>query len=213
MTAMAADDVQYDREIPLFPLDTVLFCGGRLPLRLYEPRHLDVISRCLKAGHGFGVVLTRQFRDIRMAPTLREDAAARVGLFAIGTYATVVDFNALEHGTLGIVCRGEAKFRVVDSSVAPGGALVGRVRFLPEERPQALAAEHERLLDLLRELMLQPNVRRLDLSVNFDDARSVSWRLAELLPLEPEIKQGLLQMNLPRERLTEIARLVDHMRG
>jgi uncharacterized protein len=213
MAVMAVNDAKHDLEIPLFPLDTVLFCGGRLPLRLCEPLHLDLISRCLKAGHGFGVVLTRQLREAAMAPTLREDAAARAGIFAVGTYATVVDFNALDHGMLGIVCRGEAKIRVVDSFTEPGGALIGRVRYLPEERPQALAAEHERLLDLLRELMLQPDVRRLDLNVNFDDARSVSWRLAELLPLEPEIKQGLLQMHLPRERLTEIARLIDHMRG
>jgi uncharacterized protein len=209
---MALDDAT-QREIPLFPLETVLFSGGRLPLRLYDPRHLDMIARCLKRAHGFGVVLTRQFRAAAKAPALREDAVARAGIFAIGTYATVVDFNPLDHGMLGIVCRGEAKFRVLDSFADATGQLLGSVRFLPEERPQALAAEHQPLLDVLRELMLQPSVQRLRLNVNFDDARSVSWRLAELLPLEPEIKQGLLQMNLPRERLTELARLVNHMRG
>jgi uncharacterized protein len=213
MTAMAVDDAKHDREIPLFPLETVLFSGGSLPIRVFEPRYLDMVSRCLKADHGFGVVLTRHFLDTTMAPSLREDAAARAGIFAVGTYATIVDFHPLEHGMLGIVCRGDAKIRVVDSHTGRDGLLWGRVRFLPEERPQALAAEHQPLLDILRELMLQPNVQQLHLNVNFNDARSVSWRLAELLPLDAEIKQGLLQMNLPRERLTEIARLVEHLRG
>jgi uncharacterized protein len=210
---MALEHAKHDWEIPLFPLETVLFSEGRLPLRVFEPRYLDMVSRCLKRDHGFGVVLTRQFRDPAMASILRDDAAARAGIFAIGTYATIVDFNALDHAILGIVCRGEAKFRVLDSHSEPDGLLVGRVQMLPEERPQALGAEHRPLLEVLRELMLQPTVRQLHLNVNFDDARSVSWRLAELLPLEPEIKQGLLQMNLPRERLTELARLVNHLRS
>ncbi len=202
-------------EVPLFPLDTVLFSGGRLSLRLFEPRYLDMLARCLKSQSGFGVVLSRQAPE-DLQPDV--DASAWQGpevpdIFDVGTYAVVVDFDQLEDDTLGIVCQGEAKFRVRETRVLKDGLLVGDVEFLPEERPQALSAEHRPLIDVLRELLRHPLVSKLDLSVNFDDARSVGWRLAELLPLEPEIKQGLLQMNLPRERLTELARLVDNLRG
>jgi Lon protease-like protein len=69
------------------------------------------------------------------------------------------------------------------------------------------------LIEILRQLMQHPIAQRLALEVDYRDARSVSWRLADLLPLEPEIKQGLLQMNLPRERLAELARLVDNLRS
>ncbi len=204
---MSRIDVQH-REIPLFPLETVLFSGGRLPLRIFEPRYLDMIGHCLKLDMGFGVVLVRQPREPG-APA-GEDLPP---IFDIGTYAHVVDFDALEHGVLGVVCHGETKFRVHDTRTQRDGLLLGQVEMLPEERAQALASEHQPLIDVLRELLKHPTVARLDLSVNFSDARSVSWRLAELLPLEPEIKQGLLQMSLPRERLTELARLVHHLRS
>jgi hypothetical protein len=90
---------------------------------------------------------------------------------------------------------------------------MGSVEYLPEERSASVAAEHAPLVEILRELMKHPLVEKLSLPVDYGDARSVGWRLAELLPLEPEIKQSLLQMNLPRERLTELRRLVEHLRG
>ncbi len=203
-TAMPASPLLV--QVPLFPLDTVLFSGGRLSLRLYEPRYLDMLVDCLKRNTGFAVVLTRQQEEQskeRQAP----------GIFTVGTYARVVDFDALDDGTLGIDCQGESKLRVLRTERQADGLLLGLVEFLPEERPQALTPEHAPLLEILRELMQHPLVQKMAPQVNFDDARSVSWRLAELLPLEPEIKQGLLQMHLPRERLTELARLVHNLRS
>jgi Lon protease-like protein len=195
-------------EIPLFPLRTVLFSGGRLPLRIFEPRYTDMVSQCLKTDTGFGVVLIREGAEARLGG---QSEPPRV--FGIGTYARIVDFSARGDGTLGIMVSGEAKFRVQRTFETPAHLLMGSVEYLPDERSQAVAAEHAPLVEILKELMKHPLVEKLSLDVDYGDARSVSWRLAELLPLEPEIKQSLLQMNLPRERLTELRRLVDHLRA
>lgn len=195
-------------EIALFPLRAVLFSGGRLPLRIFEPRYSDMVSRCLKEGTGFGVVLIREGEEARQSAE-----ADQPDVFGVGTYARVVDFSARGDGTLGIMVAGGPKFRVLRTFEAADHLLMGTVEYLPEERSQAVAAEHAPLVSILRELMKHPLVSKLSLPVDYGDARSVGWRLAELLPLEPEIKQSLLQMNLPRERLTELRRLVDHLRA
>lgn len=195
-------------EIPLFPLRTVLFCGGRLPLRIFEPRYTDMVSECLKTETGFGIVLIREGAEARLGPEAHQPS-----IFGIGTYARIVDFSARGDGTLGILVAGESKFRVQRTFETASHLLMGSVEHLPDERSQAVAAEHAPLVEILRELMKHPLVEKLALDVDYGDARSVSCRLAELLPLEPEIKQSLLQMNLPRERLTELRRLVEHLRA
>lgn len=194
--------------IPLFPLGMVLFSGGRLPLRIFEPRYTSMVSKCLREKSGFGVVLIREGSDARLGKS-----ASQPDIFSVGTYGTIVDFNTLNNGMLGIITSGGPKFRIVDTYETSDHLLMGTVEFLPEERAQAPGEEHAALIDMLRELMRHPMAQKLALDVDYHDARSVSWRLSELLPLEPEIKQGLLQMNLPRERLAELTRIVNNLRG
>ncbi len=201
-------DMNEPKEIALFPLGTVLFSGGRLPLRIFEPRYTAMVSRCLREQSGFGVVLIRDGSDARLGTNPRQPK-----IFNVGTYATIVDFNTLNNGMLGIITSGGPKFRIVDTYETDDHLLMGSVEFLPEERAQAPGKEHEPLIEMLRELMQHPLAQKLALDVDYHDARSVSWRLSELLPLEPEIKQGLLQMSLPRERLAELSRIVSHLRN
>lgn len=201
-------DASSVQNIPLFPLRTVLFHGGRLPLKIFEPRYVDMVSRCLKDGHGFGVVLIREG-----AETHTTQEAVQPRLFGIGTHATIVDFSELPGGVLGIMTAGGPKFRVLETFEQDDHLLVGEVEFLPEERVQTLTEEHQPLIDILHQLLEHPMVKRLNLDIDFADARAVSWALADLLPIEPEIKQSLLQMQLPRERLAELKRLVANMRG
>jgi hypothetical protein len=196
------------QELPLFPLRTVLFNGGRLPLKIFEPRYIDMVSRCLKEQSGFGVVLIRDGVEARTA-----SQSAQPHLFGIGTYATIVDFSEVPGGMLGIITAGGPKFRVLDTHERDDHLLMGQVEFLPEERVQELSTDYQSLIEILRQLMEHPMVKKLALDVDFGDARAVSWALADLLPIEPEIKQSLLQMQLPRERLAELKRLVGNMKG
>ncbi len=167
-----------------------------------------MVSRCLREQRGFGVVLIREGSDARLG-----GSAAQPEIFSVGTYGTIVDFNTLDNGMLGIIARGGAKFRIQETFENDDHLLMGKVEFLPEERAQVPGEEYVALIDILRELMQHPVAQKLALDVDYRDARSVSWRLSELLPLEPEIKQGLLQMSLPRERLAELTRIVNNLRG
>ena len=196
------------QEIPLFPLGTVLFSGGRLPLRIFEPRYLDLVGHCMKTESGFGVVLIRGGSEVR-----RPDREEPPTLFDVGTYARIVDFNQLADGMLGIVCVGDRKYRIHRSWQAPDHLTVADVEFLPDEEATAVDQEFESLVDMLRVLTKHPMVQQLGLQVDYDDARSISWRLADLLPLQAETKQALLQMHSSRERLVEIRRLVAKLRG
>ena len=194
------------REIPLFPLRAVLFDGGRLPLRIFEPRYMDMIGNCMRADTPFGVVLIRQGRDARLSA---DDEQPEI--FDVGTEATVIDFNQLEAGMLGILARGGRKFRVHETRELKNHLLVGRVERLPEEPPGTVTAEYGPLIGLLRQLLKHPMIEKLNLEIDFDDARDLGWRLAELLPIEPEVKQRLLELDTPDERLAALDRLVSRL--
>ena len=118
--------------IPLFPLGTVLFSGGRLPLRIFEPRYTAMVSRCLREKSGFGVVLIREGSDARLGKN-----PSQPEIFSVGTYGTIVDFNTLNNGMLGIITSGGPKFRILETSETSDHLLMGTVEFLPEERAQA----------------------------------------------------------------------------
>lgn len=195
-------------EIPLFPLHPVLFPGGCLPLQIFEPRYMDMVVNCMRDSAPFGVVLIRKGADARVGP-----GAAQPEIFDVGTDAHVVDFNQLSNGRLGIVVRGGRKFRVRGVREQADHLLLGEVEYLPDEPALAVGEEHGELVEILRELVKHPMIEKLGLEVKFDDARSVGWRLAELLPIEPEIKQSLLKLQWPRERLQELTRLVGKLRG
>lgn len=192
--------------IPLFPLNTVLFIDGRLPLRIFEPRYVEMVSRCMRAQSGFGVVLIREGSEARL-----DSEAVQPQIFDLGTYAEITDFDALPNGLLGIVGTGRRKFRVRSLSEQSDHLLMGEVEYLPEEPALRLPDEYRPLSELLVKLLDHPAVRHLQVQVDLNDARSVSWRLAELLPVEAEIKQSLLMLGNPRERLAELNRLVERL--
>lgn len=194
--------------IPLFPLGSVLFPAGAMPLKIFEPRYVDMVSRCMREDTGFGVVLIRSGFEARRGA---DDPQPEI--FGMGTYARIVDFDQLPDGLLGIMATGERKFRVVRTFEQPDHLLMGEVEFLPDEPEMSLPEQFQELADLLRELLKHPMVERLRLRADLRDARAVGWRLGELLPLEPEIKQSLLQLRDPRERLTELKRIIDHLQA
>lgn len=195
-------------EIPLFPLHPVLFPGGKLPLQIFEPRYMDMVARCMREASSFGVVLIRKGSDARLSGD-----SPQPEIFDVGTEAHITDFNQLSNGRLGIVVQGGRKFRIRSVREQDDHLLIGQVEFLPEEPVTAVGEEHSELVDILRELIKHPMIEKLGLDIELEDARSVGWRLAELLPIEPEIKQSLLKLQWPRERLQELTRLVNKLRG
>jgi hypothetical protein len=184
-------------------LRSVLFPEGILPLRIFEPRYVDMIGWCMRNQVGFGVVLLRTGSDVA-----DKDADTAPDVFRVGTEAKIIDFNQADNGLLGIVAQGARKFSIKESYLQKDGLLKATVEFAREEPLGELTTKHDSLVAVLRDLMQHPLIQQLNPPIRLEEARSVSYRLADLLPIEPEIKQTLLQMNGAKERLTELARLV-----
>jgi uncharacterized protein len=177
-------------EIPLFPLQTVLFPGGPLPLRIFEPRYVDMVSRCLKTSVGFGVALIRE----------GEEAGAAT-VHDIGTVASIVDWDQLSDGTLGIVVIGGARFLLRSSRRQEDGLNLGWVKLLEVEPTVSLPERFQDMARLLESVFedLGPHYRHV--SPDFGDAGWVGCRLAELLPIDLEHKQRCLELSDPVARL------------
>ncbi len=128
--------------LPLFPLGTVLFPGGPLALRIFEPRYVDMIGRCMREGTPFGVVLILDGAEVG---ELRDVAG-------IGTTARIVDFTRMPDGLLGITCCGERRFRVLKRSRQADGLNVADIEYLPMTPPMEVPDEYRHLGDVLRKV-------------------------------------------------------------
>jgi Lon protease-like protein len=185
-------------QIALFPLSTVLFPGGLLPLRIFETRYVDMVGHCLRTDEVFGVVLIRG----------GSETSSAVDVAPVGTSARIVDFQRLADGLLGLLCRGERRFAIQQRSQQSDGLNRATVEWLPET-PTALAEEFRALLPVLRRVLSEmDNIGRF-VQANYEDACWVGYRLAELLPLEPASQQRLLEMHDPHERLRLLAPLIE----
>ena len=186
-------------ELPLFPLRTVLFPGGLLPLRIFEPRYVDMVGRCMREGGEFGVSCLRTGNETGPAGQLA----------SVGSAARIVDFSQLPEGLLGLMCRGTRRFRLLGSRTQADGLRIGEVEWLPQLPPVAVPAEHQALVPILQGVLAQLGELSAHLEPHWDEAGWVADRLAEFLPLERESQQQLLEMDDPLERLGLLAPLVD----
>ncbi len=182
-------------EIPLFPLRTVLFPGGFLPLRIFEQRYLTMIRDCASADTGFGVCLIRE----------GSEAGAEVKTASIGTHARIVDWYTLEDGLLGVSATGTVRFRTEETWREDDGLVRARVQVLPEPPPCPLPEAYSLLADVLGRFMEKVGHHYPSWSEeNLGDALWVGYRLAELLPLSGVEKQHLLELSDPIERLQSL---------
>ena len=191
-------------ELPLFPLGTVLFPGGVLPLRIFEPRYLDMIANCMRDSSPFGVVLLRRGGEV-----ISESHKSEVEFHDVGTEARVFDFSQTEKGILAVVASGERRFVVEKAESASDGLMIGHVSMLADEYDSEITEEHGELLKVLIELMKHPLVQELNLDVDLTKAQSVSYRLSDLLPVAPEEKQKLLEIDSAEERLSRLRKIID----
>lgn len=180
-------------ETPLFPLKTVLFPGGVLALRIFEPRYLDMVSRCLKQGETFGVLLIVDGEEVGAASTVH-----------IGTLADIVDWHRGSDGLLGIVAVGRSRFVLEESWQLDDGLYVGRVSPLDPEPQAELPSAHRQLASLLRQVLPRLGDAAKYLAEDYDDATWVGYRLAEVLPLSLTDRQACLEMNDAVARLRKL---------
>lgn len=176
-------------EMPLFPLQTVLFPGGRLPLRIFEQRYMDMAKACLRDGSAFGVCLIRDGSEVG-EPALPED---------VGCTARIAEWDMPNLGVLQIVARGVQRFRILERRVqADGLALASDARLDAED---ICARVLKKILEAAPAGLIEPPPR-------YDSCAWVGARLAEILPLSTAARQRMLEMDDAPARIEILRRLI-----
>ena len=181
--------------LPLFPLKTVLFPGGLLPLKVFEQRYVEMTKSCMMNSRPFGVCLIVQGEEVA-APS-----GAPPEIATVGTLARITDWDVPQVGILHLATVGETRFQVRKQSTQPNGLVVGEVTAIEPEAAQPLGESFKPLAQLLELISSRVGPRNFPTDRNFDDASWVGYRLAELLPLPLSIKQSMLEINDAEVRL------------
>jgi uncharacterized protein len=184
---------------PLFPLGTVLFPDGVLPLQIFEVRYLDMVSRCIAEGTPFGVVLLTHGNEVR-TPEGQERFVTS------GTLASVHESTSASPGLLQVVCRGGTRFHVLSSERRPNGLWMAETELMPDDRripvPSELQGASDALDKVLASLHEVPEQRwPVQPPFRLDDCGWVANRWCELLPLPNTQKHSLLTLDNPVIRL------------
>lgn len=179
-------------QLPLFPLNTVLFPGGRLPLKVFEQRYVEMTKRCVRDGSPFGICMITEGKEVG-APAV----PAEIGCTAVIEHWDVPHPNLFE-----LLARGERRFKILSTEVAALGLLVCEAQYLPAtesvDAPDALCRR------VMAEIVERIGAERFPDPVRLDDAEWVGWRLGEILPLSSQMRQQLLETDTPPARLAKL---------
>jgi len=189
------------QRVPLFPLNTVLFPGGQLPLRIFEPRYLDMISDCMKNESDFGICLIRSGSETGTAPEV----------YNIGTLCDISYFNMQADGLLGITANGKQRFQIVDKTVMDNQLIIANIEVLETEPSVPLELKYAPMVTLLENLMQQLGQPYTRMHKHYECSSWVSSRLTELLPIELPKKQAFLELDDPISRIEGVWALLQSL--
>ena len=204
--------------LPLFPLGTVLFPGGYLPLQIFEVRYLDMIGKCFKAGAPFGIVTLKQGSEVRQAPGAEAvDSSFEQEIFhPTGTLARITSLSRPQPGLMLIQCTGLQRFEVTQHELLKHGLWVANVSVVPDDQYvpipddlQPVANTLDRVINTLRAQGTTPEQMPIQPPYQFDDCAWVSNRWCELLPMLPELKNRLMALDNPLVRLELVSDLLE----
>lgn len=184
-------------EIPLFPLSSIVLPGGQLPLRLFEPRYIDMVKNCFKTDTGFGVCLIMD----------GQDSGKPAQPYPQGTLVKIIDFDQGPDGLLHITAEGQQEFNLLTYTANSDDLLVGEVQLLELNTPTPMNSAYT---DLSRKLAIilqyvEPNILYPDKQLDSPDW--VCNRLLELLPLSASSKFELLQLPDTKARMDALVGL------
>ena len=186
------------KELYLFPLSAHVLPGGKLSLRIFEPRYIRMVRECCQQNMGFGVCMLSG----------RDNSASSQKILPVGTQVEIVDFTQLEDGLLGITVRGIKFFEIQAIETEKDGLRRGHCEMWQEPNNVKSDLDMVHLSKRLNELFgSYPELGSLHENLAFDDPRWVMYRWIELLPIAPEQKQNLIsdqQLNSAHGYLTEL---------
>ena len=181
----------------IFPLGTVLFPGGSLPLKIFEQRYIEMTKACLRDERPFGVCLIREGQEVG-DPAVPE---------SVGCLATIETWDMPQLGLFQLVARGGDRFRLLESRVAKNGLMSGSIeRLAPEET--ADSAVEPACREVLKLIIDRVGESHFPKPIALDDPVWVSYRLAEVLPFDAPVKQSLLEIESANERLVRLRELL-----
>jgi uncharacterized protein len=183
------------KTIFLFPLGTVLFPGGLLPLKIFEQRYLDMTKACIRDNLPFGVCLIRDGHEVG-APAIPS---------IVGCLATIEQWEMPNPGMFHLLARGSERFRLLETSVAANGLTSADVEMLPPIAPCEPDAE---CVMLVKSVIDRVGAENFPQPVKLDDGAWVAYRLAEMVGLPMGVKQGLLEMDAAEGLVSDIKRLI-----
>jgi len=189
-------------QLPLFPLHTVLYPGGVLPLKIFEQRYVEMTKSCLKDGNPFGVCLITQGEEVAGG------TGSAPAFATVGTLATITAWDMPQLGILHVTSTGGARFQVRSHTVRSDGLVVADVTMIATEPAVALASAFAPLAQLLELLANRIGPQHFPAAHAFDDASWVGYRLAELLPLPLSVKQSMLEINDSEVRLQALRKFL-----
>jgi Lon protease-like protein len=185
------------KEVALFPLNTVLFPGGRLPLRIFEQRYMDMAKACLREGAPFGVCLIRDGKEVGAPATPMH----------VGCLARIAAWDMPQLGLLHVTALGERRFRIVERRVQPDGLARASIEMMEQDVDSAVPENCIGCVRLL-ERVIEQQGGLFEPPHHLESASWVSSRLAEILPLPLAAKQELLELGEARVRIERLNALL-----
>jgi Lon protease-like protein len=185
--------------VPIFPLNTVLFPGGRLALRIFEQRYMDMAKACLRDSSSFGVCLIREGREVGTPATPVD----------VGCLAKIGHWDMTQLGLLQIAAIGAQRFRILERRVEANGLARATIALLEDDSDAEVPQSCAGCVTLLEQVMAQQPAL-FEPPHRLSSASWVSARLTEVLPLPLTAKQELLELSDARARLERLNSLLAH---
>lgn len=186
--------------LPLFPLSAHLLPGGRMSLRIFEPRYVRLVKETCGADTGFGLCMLKA----------QGDKNKNEHIYSVGTFVKVIDFNLLEDGLLSITVEGHRCFKITSITTESDELRIGECQWLDEWTAQPVGLSISPINERLREIFDKyPELQILYQNPKFNDPLWVIYRWLELLPVNAEQKQQFLQQKDCMKALDFLTQLVE----
>jgi uncharacterized protein len=204
--------------LPLFPLGTVLYPGGLLPLQIFEVRYLDMISKCHKAGAPFGIISLTEGSEVRVPKNNGPDGDnfATEDFGTVGTLASITEFSTPQPGLILIRCMGTQRFEISSREKLRHGLWVANVTRLDDDQAVPIPHDLQRTANALGKLikgLQERDVTEQQMPIRppyrLEDCGWVANRWCELLPMPLELKQRLMELDNPLVRLELVTDILD----
>lgn len=180
----------------IFPLNTVLFPGGVLPLKVFEQRYIEMTKVCISENRPFGVCLIKEGREVG-TPAVPED---------IGCLARIVHWDMPQLGVFHLQVEGLQRFRLLHSTVEKNGLISAAIECMANDGD--VAPQETLCSEVLKAIIEKVGAEHFPAPHRFDDAAWIGYRLCEVLPLSLGVKQQLLRLTDPQARLVQLSELL-----